>query len=153
MSGSHSEMKHTRTTVSWHWRTLVNMVVHCCAGLTSLLVADLLMKMDLAQGTGTFPMEVVGFLPMGIWILLFTEQEVRWWYVWITEEVERKGSTAVRYLIQWMLHRPYTLVCTQQTLVLVSNTCKMHSCSLQLLSYCGVQPSTITWGGLVDWTL
>ena len=76
--------------------------MHCCAILTSLLVAGLLIlvKMDLATGTGIFPMEVVGFLPVGIWILLFTEQEVRWWYVCTVEEVERMGSTAVRYLIQ-----------------------------------------------------
>ena len=73
--------------------------MYCCAILTSLLVAGLLI-LDLATGTGIFPMEVVGFLPVGICILLFTEQEVRWWYVCTVEEVERMGSTAVRYLIQ-----------------------------------------------------
>ena len=46
-----------------------------------------------------------------------TEPEVRWWYVCIAEEVEWMGSTAVRYLIQRMLPRPYTLECTQQALV------------------------------------
>ena len=143
MSGSRSEIKYSRTTVSWSWRTLVKVKkMHCSAGLTSLLVADLL-KVDLAQGTGTFPMEVE-FLPAGIWILLFKQPEVRWWYVWTVEEVEWMGSTAVRYLIQWMLPRPYTLECTQQTPVMVSNTFMIHSCSVQLSSYCGVQPSTIT---------
>ena len=50
-----------------------------------------------------------------------TEPEVRWWYVCTGEEVERKGSTTVRYLMQWRLSRPYTLECTQQALV--SGTC------------------------------
>ena len=144
MSGCHSIVQHTRTTVSWPWRTLVKVKkMHCCAILTSLLVAGLLI-LDLATGTGFFPMEVVGFLPVGICILLFTEQEVRWWYVWTVEEVERMGSTAVRYLIQWMSSRIYILDCTRQTPVLVSNTCMICSCSVQLSSYCGVQPSTIT---------
>ena len=46
-----------------------------------------------------------------------TEPEVRWWYAWTAEEVEWKESTAVRYLMQRMLPRPYTLECTQQALV------------------------------------
>ena len=46
-----------------------------------------------------------------------TEPEVIVWYVYTGGEVERMGSTAVRYLIQQMLYRPYTLECTQQTLV------------------------------------
>ena len=46
-----------------------------------------------------------------------TETEVRWWYVCTAEEVERKGSTAVRYLILLVLPRPYTLEYTQQALV------------------------------------
>ena len=50
-----------------------------------------------------------------------TETEGRCkWYVSIAEEVERMGSTAVRYLIHSMLPIPYTLDCTQQTLVVVS---------------------------------
>ena len=60
------------------------------------------------------------FLPKvanGIW----TETEVTQWYVCIAEEVERMGSTAVKYLIQWMSPRPYTLECTQQTPVMVSS--------------------------------
>ena len=46
-----------------------------------------------------------------------TEPEVRWWYVCIVEQVEWRGSTTVRYLIQQILIRPYSLDCTQQTLV------------------------------------
>ena len=62
-----------------------------------------------------------------------TEAEVRWYYICIAEEVEKKESTAVRYLIQWMLPRPYTLECTLQTLVLVSDVvCKLLVCSAQI---------------------
>ena len=46
-----------------------------------------------------------------------TEQEVRVWYVYTAGEVEWMESTIVRYLMQWMLSRLYTLECTQQTLV------------------------------------
>ena len=46
-----------------------------------------------------------------------TEPEVQWWYVCIGGEVERKGSTTVRYLIQQMSPRPYTLECTTQAVV------------------------------------
>ena len=61
--------------------------------------------------------------PVGLLMLhqvkggISTETEVRWWYVCTAEEVERRGSTAVRYLMQYMLSRPYTLECTQQALV------------------------------------
>ena len=37
--------------------------------------------------------------------------------MWTAEEVEWRGSTAVRYVIQGMLTRPYTLECTQQAVV------------------------------------
>ena len=46
-----------------------------------------------------------------------TEPEVVWWYICNAEEVEQKGSIDVRYLILLVLSRPYTLECTQQTLV------------------------------------
>ena len=46
-----------------------------------------------------------------------------WWYVWTTEEVERKGSTAVIYLMQWVLLRPCTLECTQQAAVNLVTEC------------------------------
>ena len=46
-----------------------------------------------------------------------------WWYIWTTEEVERKGSTAVIYLMQWVLLRPCTLECTQQAAVNLVTEC------------------------------
>ena len=105
----------------------------CCAGLTSLLVANLLIlvKMDLAEGTGTFLIEVEfpAMEPCGV----STKPEVRWWYVCTVQEVERMGSTAVRYLIQQMSSRPYTLECTQQAPVLVSNT---WFCSTIVILWC-----------------
>ena len=56
---------------------------------------------------------------------IYTELELRCWYVWTVEEMEWWGSITVRYMIQWMLPIPYTLVCTTQTLVLVSySVCK-----------------------------
>ena len=45
------------------------------------------------------------------------EIEMRWWYLCIAEEVERMGSIVVRYLIQGMCYRPYTLECTTPVLV------------------------------------
>ena len=48
-----------------------------------------------------------------------SEAGVRWWYSCIAEEVERKGSITVRYLMQCVLPRPSTLECTQQALVSV----------------------------------
>ena len=69
----------------------------CFAKLTSLLVATLLIP-SLQGGTGSFLMELElpALVPGGI----STEPEVRWWYVCTVQEVERMGSTAVRYLIQ-----------------------------------------------------
>ena len=118
MFGSHSEIEHTRTAVLWPWRTLVKVMMPCSAWLTTLVVVKLL-KRSLVLGTGSFPME----LEFPVWVItrISTGTEDRWWYVCTAEEVERKGSTAVRYLIQWMLTRSYTLECTQQ--VLVSGTC------------------------------
>ena len=52
---------------------------------------------------------------------IFTEPEVRWKYVCIAQEVELMGPTVVRYLIQQMFSRPYTLECTQQTVVSDNN--------------------------------
>ena len=44
MSGSHSEVQHTRTTVVWPWKRLVTMMILLCfAWLTKLLVAGLLL--------------------------------------------------------------------------------------------------------------
>ena len=116
MSGSHSEIQHTRTSVSWPSRTLVKVAMPCSAWLTKLLVANLL-----PQETGSSPMELEFPVQVTSWVS--TEPEVRWWYIWTAEVVvERKGSTAVRYLIQWMLPSPYTLECTQQAEVSYS-TC------------------------------
>ena len=57
MSGSHSEVQHTRTTVVSPWRTLDKVMMPCSAELTSLLVAHVhIVGMDLPQGTGFFPM-------------------------------------------------------------------------------------------------
>ena len=69
-----------------------------------------------------------------------TEPEVRWWYVWTAEEVERKGSTAVRYLIHLMLPRQYTLECTQQALV------SGYRSSIVILAVLTLQKAiSITW--------
>ena len=118
MSGSHLMVKYTRTTVSWPWRTLVKMMLPCSAGLTLLIVAATLITAT-REETGFFLMELKS--PVRVASGISTETEVTWWCVCIIEEVERRESTAVRCLIQWMLLRPYTLECTQQTLVLVSD--------------------------------
>ena len=123
MSGSHSMVKLTRTTAVCLWRTLVKGVMPCSAWLTKLLVADLLPLV-----TGSFPMELE---LVADW--MSTEPEVRWEYFCTAEEEEWMESTVVRYLMQWMLPRPYTSDCTQQMPVLVSNT---YCCSSQLPSYC-----------------
>ena len=60
-----------------------------------------------------------------------TEPEARWWYVCTAEEVEWKGSTAVRYLILWVLPRPYTLECTQKALV-SGQSCSAHTAMFEL---------------------
>ena len=83
----------------------------CSAWLTSLLVADIHIK----SGTGSFPMELE--FPAVVSNGISTEPESRWWYVCTVEEMERRGSTTVRYLFQQILIRPYSLDCTQQTLV------------------------------------
>ena len=88
----------------------------CSAGLTLLLVAHVhIVGMDLPQETGSFPinLEYPAIVASGS----STETEVRWWYVCAAKEVEWRGSTAVRYVIQGMLTRPYTLECTQQAVV------------------------------------
>ena len=115
--GSHLEMWHTRTTVMWPWRTLVKEMMPCSAWLTWMLVANLLVlvQMSYLRGTGSFPMELE--FPAVVSCGISTEPEVTWWCSCIAEEVEWMGFTVVRYLIQWMLPRPYTLECTQQTLV------------------------------------
>ena len=114
MSGSHWVVQLTRTTVLWPWRTLVKRGMPCSASLTWLLVANnlLLVKMGWSLGIGSFAMELE--FPV---MVISTEPEVRVWYFWTVEEVEWLGSTAVRYLIQWMLSRPHTLEFTQQAMV------------------------------------
>ena len=113
MYGSHSMVQHTRITALWPWRTLVKRKLLCTAWLTKLLVANL--KMGCSLGIGSFPMELE--FPALVISGISTEPEGRWWYVWTVEEVKRMGSTAVRYLMQWMLPRPYTLEFTQQAVV------------------------------------
>ena len=129
MSGSHSEIKYAKTTVLWPWRTLVKVMMPCSVWLTSWIVAKLLVV------TGSFPMELE--FPALVFSGISAEVEVRWWYVCTGKEVEWLGSTTVWYLIQWMLPRAYTLECTMQTPVMVSNMFMIHSCSVQVLSYCG----------------
>ena len=85
----------------------------CSVQPTSLFVAEI--KMVLSQEVGSSQMEL-DFLVRGT-SGTSTEPEVRWWYSCIVEEVEWRGSTTVRYLIQCMSPRTYTLECTQQTLV------------------------------------
>ena len=77
MSGSHSMVQHTRTTVVWPWRTLVKEITIPF----SVLVADhyIMVQMSLPKGTGTFLMELE-FSAM-INSQISTEPEVRWWYV------------------------------------------------------------------------
>ena len=87
----------------------------CSAKLTKLLVAILLLVVKTSEETGSSPMELE--FPVQVSSGIFTEPEVIWWYVCNAEEVEQKGSIDVRYLIHLVLSRPYTLECTQQTLV------------------------------------
>ena len=60
MSGSHSVVQYTRTTVLWPWRTLVKMILPCSVKLTSLLVVDnlKLVKLGLSLETGSFPIKL-----------------------------------------------------------------------------------------------
>ena len=78
--------------------------------------------MGLPQATGSSPMDLE--FPALVTSGISTEPEVIWWYFCTAEEVERKGSTAVRYLILLVLPRPYTLECT-----LVSGTCTLFNYS------------------------
>ena len=91
----------------------MKVMMPCSAKLTKLLVADLLKEVP--KGTGSSPMKLE--FPVGVASRVSTEPEVGWWYLCTAEEVEWKGSTAVRYLILLVLSRPYTLECTQQALV------------------------------------
>ena len=122
MSVSLSMVQHTRTTVLWPWRTLVEVVMLCCVWLTELVVADLLIlvKRVLPWGTGSFQME-----PEFLAVLLIqvrnggisTEQEIRVWYVCTGGEVVWLEFTAVKYLMQLILPKRYILEYIQQTLV------------------------------------
>ena len=81
-----------------------------------------------------------------------SEPEVRWWYVWTVEEVEWKGSTTVRYLMQWMSPRPYTLECTQQALV-SGQSCSSHTVLCMFAKGCeyifhSVSTYTQLWWGM-----
>ena len=84
----------------------------CSALLTFVIVAGvlILVKWGLSLGTGSSPMELE-FLAV-VTSGTFIEPEVAWWYACNAEEVEQRESTAVRYLMQRMLSRPYTLECT-----------------------------------------
>ena len=78
MSGSYSEVQHTRTTVSWPWRTLEKGMVPCSVQLNLLVVANLLiLGMGLPLETGTSPMELefLAVVASGI----STDPEVKWW--------------------------------------------------------------------------
>ena len=85
--------------------------------------------MGLPKGTGTLPMELE--FPAVVSSRISTEPEVRWWYVWTANEVERMGSTAVRYLIRWTLPRTYPLECTQHAGV-SDIVCRLLFCSTPL---------------------
>ena len=120
MFSSHSMVQNTETTVSWPWRTLMKMIMPCSVLQTQLLVVDKIirMKMGPSWGTGFLPIDLkFPEIPIVVDFVISTWMHIIWWYVWTTEEVEWKGSTCVRYLIQWTLPRPYTLECTQQALV------------------------------------
>ena len=89
----------------------------------------MLVEIGSSYGTGSSPMELE--FPVQVNSGISTEPEVIWWYVCTAEEVERKGSTAVRYLILLVLSRPYTLECTQQALV-SGEYCSAHAAMLML---------------------
>ena len=82
--------------------------VHCKTNLTSCCVGH-----NLSNWFFPMELELLKMLSGGISI----EIESRWWYLCIAEEVERMGSIVVRYLIQGMCYRPYTLECTTPVLV------------------------------------
>ena len=78
----------------------MKVMMPCSVELTKLLVADLLIlvKMGLPKGTGSSPMELEFLVQLASWTS--TEPEARWMYVCNAKEVERRGPTAVRYLMQ-----------------------------------------------------
>ena len=105
MSGFHSEVHHTKITASWTWRTLVKVMMPFGASPHT-------------QITGSSPMELESphqaYSGNSTVITCFHT-----WYICTAEEVVWLESTAVKYLVDQILSRPYTLVYTHQTLVSV----------------------------------
>ena len=95
----------------------------CITNLSACCRRSYTGEMQLTLGTGSSPMEP----EFPALERISTETEIIWWYVCTAQEVEWKGSTAVRYLILLALPRPYTLECTQQTLV--SGMCTLLFCN------------------------
>ena len=109
ISGFHSKVHHTKITVSWTWRTLVKVMMPCSA-FPHLFVVGL------TQETGSSPMEVE-FPHQGYSGNSTVRTYFGMCYICTAEEVVWLESTAVKYLVQQILSRPYTLVYTHQTLV------------------------------------
>ena len=84
----------------------------CSAWLTTqhaVHVPSLQVKVSWVTGTTPMELEFPTVLKGGI----STETEVLVWYVWTGGEEEQMEFTAVRYLMQQVLTRPYTLEYTQ----------------------------------------
>ena len=110
----HSEVQHTKITVSWTWRTLVKVMMPCGAEFLHMLVVGL------TQETGCSPMELE--FPhqaySGNSIVYHTVTTYfGMWFICTAEEVVWLESSAVKFLVQQILSKPYTLEYTQQTLV------------------------------------
>ena len=112
ISGFHSEVHHTKITVLWTWRTLVKVMMLCCAAFPHCFVVGL------TQETGSSPMELES--PHQAYSGNSTVRTCfRTWYICTAEEVVWLESTAVKYFVEQILSRTYTLVYTHQTLVSV----------------------------------
>ena len=106
--------------------------------------------MGLPKGTGTFLMELE--FPAVVSSQISTEPEVRWWYFWTANKVERMGSTTVRYLIQWM-SKIYIGVYTASTgewhfvctLLFCSTLLQCYMCCRKWESYCPSLHSQQAW--------
>ena len=100
----------------YSWTILVNIMSHFSAWLTTDCAVDapsLHGRLSWVIGTTRMVLELRTVVTCGS----STETEVRVWYAWTGGEVEWMESIIVWYLMQQVLTRPYTLGCTQQTLV------------------------------------
>ena len=98
------------------------------------------------QETGSSLME----LEFHVMVLtgISTGPEVTWQYICTAKEVEWKGSTAVRYQIQQILCRPYTLECIYQNLV--SMKLLFHYIRCSILSLYQITILKHVWSSLFD---